>query len=420
MLTELSAEQFSTFSRYHRYRNFYQTANYGKLMNNHNFTPKYLGLVDNNVIIAAALILESKNILGIKYGYAPRGFLLDFNDTPLLEEFTNQIKKYYRRRKFSHIKIDPPIKYQQRNIKGEIISGKNNFLLVENLKKLGYIKLKENLYFEALKPRFNAIVSLNGPSNKIYKDFKHETKNKIRNSVKKGIEIFEGNRDQLTDFYQLIKNKHSRKLEYYIDFFDLFQDTNKLEIYFAKINTERYLKNYKKLYDEELTKNQIINDKLQKNIGGNVNKIINKKIISDSQLELLKRQIVRATNIMKKDPYPIIATMAIVRNDREVFMLIDGYDKKYKDFYATHMLKWAIINKSAKEGYLSVNLNGISGNFNKDNKYYGLYTHKMGFNAEIEEYIGEFDLPVSASLYHVYVNSLMIENRLKNKQKKHN
>ena len=420
-IIELSKEQFNEFSKNHRYRNIYQTSNYGDLMNKHGFNSIYIGLMDNDKLIAATLILQSKNILGIKYGYAPRGFLLDFNNYPLLKQFTILLKRYFKNKKFSHIKIDTPIKLQEHNKQGDIIEGKDNNQVVEELKILEYEKLKQNMYFEALKPRFNAIVPLNGPSYNIYKQFNSETKNKIRNSVKKGIEVIQGTRDDIPTFYQLIKNKHSRKIEYYIDFFDSFQSNNKFEIYFARINSERYLKNYKGIYDEEYIKNQEINAKLQKNMGSNVNNIINKKLLSDKDMDLLTKQIIRATNIMKKEQKnPIIATIAVIKNDREAFMLIDGYDKKYKDFYGTHMLKWAIINKCSKEGYLTVNLNGITGDFDKKNKYYGLYKHKIGFNADVVEYIGEFDLVINPSLYHIYVNSLSLENKLKSIQKKHN
>ena len=46
-IVELQADQFKTFENNFPYRNFYQTEEYGMLMNRHQFNDYYLGL-DNN------------------------------------------------------------------------------------------------------------------------------------------------------------------------------------------------------------------------------------------------------------------------------------------------------------------------------------------------------------------------------------
>ena len=95
-LRTLSIEEFTAFQQNNPLSNFYQTANYGMLMAENGYDYDLIGLVDdNNNIHAASLILLKP--IGIKcfYGYAPRGFLLDYNDISLVKEFTEQIKNYY-------------------------------------------------------------------------------------------------------------------------------------------------------------------------------------------------------------------------------------------------------------------------------------------------------------------------------------
>ena len=54
----------------------------------------YVGLVDdNNNLIAASLLLLNK-IKNYKYAYAPRGFLIDYNDMELFKTFTIMLKNY--------------------------------------------------------------------------------------------------------------------------------------------------------------------------------------------------------------------------------------------------------------------------------------------------------------------------------------
>jgi peptidoglycan pentaglycine glycine transferase (the first glycine) len=62
-------------------------------------------------------------------------------------------------------------------------------------------------------------------------------------------------------------------------------------------------------------------------------------------------------------------------------------------------MKWVIINEYAKKGYSIANHNGISGYFKSNKPYYGLYKYKIGFNGDIFEYIGEFNLVINKYLY---------------------
>ena len=49
--------------------------------------------------------------------------------------------------------------------------------------------------------------------------------------------------------------------------------------------------------------------------------------------------------------------------------------------------------------YNFIDLNGITNNFEKDNKYYGLNEFKLGFKPEAFEYIGEYDYIINEGLY---------------------
>ena len=59
-----------------------------------NWDSFYIGLKDNNKIVAAALLLKKElPIIKKNMFYSPRGFLIDYNDYELLKEFTEKIKK---------------------------------------------------------------------------------------------------------------------------------------------------------------------------------------------------------------------------------------------------------------------------------------------------------------------------------------
>ena len=179
---------------------------------------------------------------------------------------------------------------------------------------------------------------------------------------------------------------------------------DKFEIYFAYLNTAKYISESKDLFEKEEAKNNLINEELEKNINSNnTSNIIKKKMTSDNLLNKYKQNIIEATELFKSYPNGIlIGTNAIIRNDNEISFLIDGYKDEFKSFCPNHLLKYELIEKFREDGYKRINLNGITGDFSSSNPYKGLNKFKLGFNSDIEEYIGEFTLVINKSKYTTF------------------
>ena len=73
------------------------------------------------------------------------------------------------------------------------------------------------------------------------------------------------------------------------------------------------------------------------------------------------------------------------------------------------------VEQNAKEEeYKIVNLNGVVGEFkNVKNKYAGLNEMKLGFNATVAEYIGEFDYVINPIIYNMYANIKPMNNSVR-------
>ena len=404
-IIELQTEQFDNFANNYNNNNFCQTSEYGTLMDRHQFDDYYLGLVDeNNTIVAATLILVNKVFVGYKWGYCPRGFLIDFNNDALLKEFTTLLKEYLIKRNFMFIKLDPPIVYKTRNNNGEIIEGINNENIFNNLISNGYEHSGFNLNFENLKPRWNAVASFDDNFD-IFSNLAKEKRNKIRKADKLGIEIVKGQPENIRDFYNFVEKKHSRKLNYYLDMYEIFGKDDMFEIYFANINTAKYVEKSKELYEKEEARNNDINQELEDNINSNnTNNIIKRKMHSDTLLNNYKQSMINATNLFKEHPEGIvIAGCAIIKYNKEIYFLITGYNHNYKNYCPIHYMIYQLMEKYYNEGYRKFNLNGISGDFTKTSALAGLTKFKLGFCTHVEEYIGEFTLVINkrkTSLYN--------------------
>ena len=92
-IKELTNAEFNLFTDNFQYFSIYQTSEYGFIMNTQNYTSMFLGLIDNNKILAASLILIEKDGM-FKYAYAPKGFLIDYSNNELVAEFTKLIQSY--------------------------------------------------------------------------------------------------------------------------------------------------------------------------------------------------------------------------------------------------------------------------------------------------------------------------------------
>lgn len=410
-IRELTSEEFKKFNDSYNIRSIYQTPEYGFIMHKQGFESIFVGLVNNNNILAASLILIEKR-KGFKYAYAPRGFLLDYNNFNLLSTFTDYIKRYLSKKGVVAIKISPLITKNIHDMKYNVIN-RNDYYnkIYDNLMKLGYYHFGYNNYFEALKPRFDAVIDLNIPYYMLFNNIKKEYKTKIRGAEKNGVKVYKGSINDLDYLYLQTARKYPRDLEYFKDCYKYFNKSNNVEFFYTKLDTNKYLKVLTKKYHEQEVLCNKYNRMLNK---GNNESIISHKMESDRLLEKYKKELVKATNYLKNYPDGIItSSVLIVKNKDEVFMLMDGYDNKYKYLNSKHLLIWKLMERYNNLGFKTFNLGGMTNPEINDNKYKGLNDFKTGFDSKVVEYIGDLELITNNALYFMYKNSFQIKNVLK-------
>ena len=403
-IKQLTNKEFNDFINNFKEKSIYQTPEYGFIMNHENFDTIFLGLVENNNILAASLILIQK-FSNFKYAYAPKGFLIDYKSKELLKEFTQKIKKYLSRLGVIAIKINPII---IKNISKEdkiIYENENYDNIFNNLKELRYNHLGYNNYFESLKPRYEAILDINKSYYTLFKNIKKQNRTKIRSAEKLGITIYKGNINDLDYLYIHTKNKYPRELEYFKNCYKYFSKEDNIEFYFAKLDTVKFLKNATKNFQEQ----EEVCNKLDKEIINN-NNLLKEKMENDKLLDKYKSNLIYANKLLSNYPNGVVVSSAlIVKNDKTINLLMDGYDTNFKRLNAKHLLIWKIIQKYSELGYEKFNFGGIANPNLKENKYSGLNEFKLSFNSNIYEYIGDFELITNKPLYFFNKNKLKKE-----------
>lgn len=395
-IREMSLAEFKEFANTHFIGNFHESINYALIKAEEGFEYEFIAYGSDD-IVGAALILYKK-IGNVYFGYSPRGFLIDYSNDYLLEDFTNKIKEYYKNRNFAFIKINPEIAIAKLNKDTMNFEYNENYKIIDMLTKNGYKKLKNNMNFEALLPRVNAIIKLDGYD---YNNLSKNTRNKVKKGIRKGLILEKANPDKLNIFYKFIKNKINRDEYYYNDFYNVFSKTLDVDLMLVKVDYKAFLINAQEAYNEELRRNASFNNKLITNNNANA---INAKMNSDKALLSYKNDIAEASKNLNTGLETYVAGALVIKHQNRVIIQISGFNKAMSRFSPNYFLYYALI-KYYQQEYKYLDLNGITADLSKENHYYGLNRFKMGFNPDVYEYIGEFDLVIDEKQYEKLLKS---------------
>ena len=405
----LTKEEFDNFSSNHKYNSYFQSSNYADFaVSNEQYNVHYLGFIDEkDKLIGAALMLYKQLFWGYKFAYAPRGLLIDYDNDEIVQNVSQEIKKLLKKQKFIFITIDPLIVASERDRNGKIIQFNNSVnRILTNFKQCNYDHLGFNLYNESKLPRWNVIARLNNDGRTIYNNFDQNVKDKISYGNSIGLIVEEDPNTDIEAFCEYVKKSFSKGgKKFFTNLYNAFHPSNKIKIFYCKLNTRKYTENVNKLYAEEEEKNIGLANIIQSGdtIKYNIQKAINDKIESDKLLHAYKKDIVASTKLLKTNPEGITCGAALVIEDAHgVNILVNYVDHDYAKYNSDTLLTYEIMKYYGKLNYRYINIGPITGNFDSNSKYYPMLENKLGFNSSILEYIGEFNMILNPTMYHIY------------------
>lgn len=401
---ELEKQEFIEFSQNHPQALFFQSPYWIEIKEQNGWQGKIVGIKKDGEIIAATILLIKKVIGNIRFAYAPRGFLLDYSDFDLLEEFTKEIKAYLKNMGVAFLKINPYVDYQLRDVNGEVIENTKNDSLMEKLEELGYIHY--GFYVDMnekkdLEPRWVSVLDIKGKTiDELFKNFRSGTKWGINNSKKNFITMVEADESNLFEFKNLMEHTSERRgfvdrpLSYYTEMFRILKRENAVKVLLAEINFKELLDFTKARFEKNANRLEVIKDNPKKQ--KEYNEILSEQKSLEPRIETLNK------NIAEFGEKKIIAGGWYMLYGREVVYLFGASYKPFMRYNSQYLLQYEMLRFAIDEGYDRFNFYGIDGNFNEESVNYGLFDFKRGFNADVHELIGEFDLIVNKSLYKQY------------------
>lgn len=389
---DISKAEHDAFVETHEYCNLLQSASWARVKDN--WKSVLAGVRDDHhQLVASSLVLIKQLPLGFTMYYLPKGPVMDFHNKDIMKAYFDGLKQYSRKDHCIFIKVDPGIhindyKSTEYNTDQypETKEYMDNFQFV-NGRHQGF-----SMHIgDTIQPRFQSNVYR---SDDFEAQLPRHTRRLIKDAVKRNVEIEMGGKNFVDEFSRLVslteerKGVHLRGASYFQKLCEAYPADTK--IFLAGVDLEA-------LYQEYLKKHEEVKKEIENCPENAVKKM---RRLQDMERSLNKdvkefRDIFEEMGQVRGKIY--IAGVLSIRYGHTCEMLYAGMDQRFKKFMPQYKIyvenmKWAFEN-----GCKTCNMGGVEGSLDD-----GLTKFKDNFNPLINEFIGEFDIPVNKLLYPMF------------------
>ncbi|WP_369351068.1 aminoacyltransferase [Streptococcus hillyeri] len=383
----ISAQEHDDFVKSSHQANLLQSSNWAKIKDN--WDNERIGFYRNGELVASASILIKPLPLGFTMLYIPRGPVMDYSDKELVSFVMSSLKAFGKKKRALFIKFDPNIHLQ---------AFQDDNSRHDNIDSLAIVQLLQNLgadwggrtqdIAENIQPRFQANVYAKNFS---LDSLPKRTKQEIRTARNKGLEVIFGGAELLPTFAELMKKIESRKqinlrnLTYYEKLIDTYPEDSFITL--VQIDVSKKIE----LLHTQLTKAQVDFSRFsEKTSPGKLKENQENQKRLEKELDFFQSFYEKGQTTL-----PLAATLSLNFGSTSE-NLYAGMDDTFKQFNAPVLTWYETMNHAFELGISSQNMGGIENQLEG-----GLYHFKSKFNPTIEEFIGEFNLPVNTLLYHL-------------------
>lgn len=379
-IKDLNQHEFNQFASQAQHSHLLQSYQWAEVKNG--FKPLFVGVKENEQLVATALILIRSLPLGLKLAYLPRGPLCDMNNLELLRFLTDHLKKLCKQEGCMLIRLDPGIAHRAfYDEEFETAQPTQEGLeAIKNLESLGYIHrgLPYDMH-DSFQPRVSAIVSLNEETTKNYSK---RLKQSLKYTQKRFTRVHDGRHEYLDELARLIKlteerqGVHLRNKDYFKLLLDSYPESSGITI--ASIHPKESISIFESEMNKRREEIELIKDKSPKKV-----------FHLNEQIESLQSLINEIEHI-KVQEQVVVGAMLWVTFGQTINLLYAGTDVAYTKFYPQELIYHHLIEQSIDKGLKHMDLGGVQGKLDD-----GLFTFKSQFRPVVTEYIGEFDYPLS-------------------------
>ncbi len=425
-LKKLEKKIYDEFVRNHPSKShFLQSSAWGEFAKvKKHLTPYYLGLVDEEEqVVAATLLLQKHLPLNFCYFYAPRGFVLNYENKKLIQTMTEKIVNFAKSKKAIFIKIDPDIIKRKENYLGEEQKlTYNPEEIYKNLKELGWKHLGFTKNFETMQPRYTFRIDLEKPLEEIESHFSKTTKQRIAKAIKLETEVSIGTKKEVPEFYHLMTLTETRKdfVSYNEDYYETLYEIMtgdpyaNATLFLGKVHLNKTIKAL-----EKTLKN--INDQISIMPIDSLSKSAKNKL---TELTKQKENTMKEINKFKdyKQQYGNTVTLSahmIIEYGDKAWVLYAGNHNILTETYVNYYTYSEHIKYCKEKGIKIYDQFGTIGDLSSDNPRLGLHEFKKKFGGDYIEFLGEWDFVTNKLMYFVFTKLVpFYRNHIRKKSKK--
>ncbi|HEP6125009.1 TPA: aminoacyltransferase [Streptococcus pyogenes] len=395
----ISEEEHDSFVKEHQQISVLQGSDWAKIKNQ--WQNERIGIYKEEKQVASLSLLIKLLPLGRSIIYIPRGPVMDYLDRDLVAFTMKTLKDYGKTKKALFIKYDPAILLKQYALGQEEEEKPLALAAIKNLQEAGvhWTGLTMEIA-DSIQPRFQANIYT---QENLEMQFPKHTRRLIKDAKQRGVETYRASQSELHKFSKIVsltekrKNISLRNEAYFQKLMTTYGD--KAYLHLAKVNIPQKLDQYRQqliLINQDITRTQAHQKKRLKKL--------------EDQKASLERYITEFEGFT--DQYPeevVVAGILSISYGNVMEMLYAGMNDDFKKFYPQYLLYPKVFQDAYQDGIIWANMGGVEGSLDD-----GLTKFKANFAPIIEEFIGEFNLPVSP-LYHIANTMYTIRKQLKNK-----
>jgi len=323
-------QRFNAFIINHTKGHAMQLWEWGEIKGRTGWKPWRLILEEAGRIVGAATVLARLlPVFNVPIFYCPRGPVVDMDDQEKLTAVLDAIKALARKENAILLKIDPDISVADKR-------------LADFLHKSGFKALDTGKNFEGVQPKFVFRLDISPDEETLLQNMHQKTRYNIRLAMKKGVVIRKGSREDLPEFYRVLKetterdNFLVRSYTYFEDLFDTLVPAGFAELFIGE-------------YEGKV----------------------------------------------------VAGTLAFFTGNK-AWYIYGASSNAFRNVMPNYLIQWEMICQAKAKGCTLYDFRGVSGDLSEDNPLYGLYKFKKGFNGEFTEFIGEWDLVYRPTMYSVW------------------
>lgn len=376
----ISAQEHDEFAKSSSQTNLLQSSNWAKIKDN--WGNERLGFYQDGKLVASASILIKSLPLGFTMLYIPRGPIMDYNNKELVDFVVKSLKKYGKSKHALFIKCDPALLLKQYKIGEDVEENAETLAVVDNLISAGAEWTGRTMEIaESIQPRFQANVYTQSD---MISAFPKHTKRLMKDAINRGVVTSRGNIADVKAFADVVALTENRKgvalrnEEYFRKMMETYGDDAYLHL--AKVNLPKRLVEQK----EQLAQ-------IEKDLAETAEHQKKRLTKLTQQKTSVQKYVTEFEEFVGKYPDElIIAGILSVSFGNVMEMLYAGMNDEFKKFYPQYSLYPKVFEDAFADGIIWANMGGVEGTLDD-----GLTKFKSNFNPSIEEYIGEFNIPVS-------------------------